>query len=206
MLGTRAAGALAVGALALGGCGDAAGQEEPARAANPSPLRAGPAERAGAPHREAPVLLLLPSGTPVRVRPVGTRGSGLLDVPDDITEAGWWRGGARLGDPFGSTLVAGHVDARDQGLGAFAELLGTRPGETVRLSSHHLEQRFRVRALRLVPQDRVRSVLATSSVRGTRRLTLVTCAPPYLPDAGGYQNLAVVTAMPTGPVRARSAS
>ena len=80
-------------------------------------LEARPAERAGPPDAERPVSVRLPSGTLVPVRPAGTRGRGLLDVPDDVTEAGWWRTGARLGDPFGSTLIAGHVDAVDQGLG-----------------------------------------------------------------------------------------
>ena len=34
---------------------------------------------------------------------------------------------------------------------------------------------------------------------GAARLTLVTCAPPYDASRGGYQNLAVVTAVPLGP-------
>ena len=39
---------------------------------------------------------------------------------------------------------------------------------------------------------------------GPRRLTMVTCAGPYDPDRGGYQNLAVVTARPTGSPEPRS--
>ena len=99
------------------------------RACRPAPTTAGgslearPARRAGPPEAERPVSVRLPSGTVVPVRSAGTRAGGVLDVPDDITQAGWWRAGARLGDPFGSTLIAGHVDAVDQGLGAFAELL-----------------------------------------------------------------------------------
>ena len=51
---------------------------------------------------EPPVLATLPSGREVHVRSVGTTAAGLLDVPTDIGQAGWWRGGSRLGDPFGS--------------------------------------------------------------------------------------------------------
>jgi hypothetical protein len=128
----------------------------------------------------------------------------VLDVPDDITEAGWWRNGARLGDPFGSTLIAGHVDAADQGLGAFAELLSVREGQRVRVRSRGLEQSFTIRSRRLVARGGLRAATDVYSARGPRRLTLVTCAPPYLRDRGGYQNLAVVTAVPTDDVRVRS--
>ena len=195
-------------ATTLGACGHdgATAPTGPGSAESATVLEAEPAHRAGAPRPEPPVALRLPSGTAVRVRPATTLRSGRLDVPDDIDEAGWWRGGARIGDPFGSILVAGHVDAADQGLGAFAELLGVRAGTAVRVRSRHLEQTFRVRSLRLVPRDRVRDTVAVSSVRGPRRLTLVTCAPPYLPAEGGYQNLAVVTAVPTGDARTRSGS
>ncbi len=166
-------------------------------------LEARPARRAGPPEAERPVSVRLPSGTQVTVRPAGTRGRGLLDVPDDISEAGWWRSGARLGDPFGSTLIAGHVDAVAQGLGAFAELLDVREGQQVRVRSHGLEQTFTIRTRRLVPRAGLQRAADIYSVRGPRRLTLVTCAPPYRRDHGGYQNLAVVTAVPTGDVHVR---
>ena len=68
----------------------------------------------------------LPSGTSVDVDAVSTTSDGLLDVPDDIRTAGWWRGGSRIGDPFGSTLIAAHIDSRTQGLGPYAELLRVR--------------------------------------------------------------------------------
>jgi len=169
-------------------------------------IEARPAERAGPPVAERPVSVRLPSGTVVPVRPAGTRGRGLLDVPDDITEAGWWRAGARLGDPFGSTLIAGHVDAVDQGLGSFAELLAVRQGQRVRVRSRGLQQTFTIRSRRLVAREDLRQQPGIYSVQGPRRLTLVTCAPPYLAGRGGYQNLTVVTAVPVGSARVRSQS
>ncbi len=167
-------------------------------------LAAPAARRAGPPDAEPPVSLRLPSGTRVPIRPAGAGAGGVLDVPDDITEAGWWRAGSRLGDPFGSTLVAGHVDAADQGLGAFAELLEVREGQRVRVRSRGLEQTFTIRSRRLVPRAELRAAADVYSVHGARRLTLVTCAPPYLRGEGGYQNLAVVTAVPAGDVHVRS--
>jgi hypothetical protein len=141
------------------------------------------------------VALRLPSGTAVPVDPAGTGPGGVLEVPDDVDRAGWWRDGARLGDPFGSLLIAGHVDAVDQGLGAFAELLSVSAGQRIRVRSGHLEQVFTIRSRRLVPRADLRAEPDIYSVHGPRRLTLVTCAPPYLRDHGGYQNLAVVTAV-----------
>ena len=163
-----------------------------------------PARRAASQVRpEAPRALRLPDGTRLPVRAVGTRPDGELAVPDDVRVAGWWQGGARLGDPFGATLVAGHVDSRSQGLGPYAALLAARAGQRVMLRSHHLRQSFVVRSLRLVPQAPLRRQRWIHSADGHRRLVLVTCAPPYLPSRGGYQKLAVVTAVPAGPPQRR---
>jgi hypothetical protein len=140
--------------------------------------------------------LVLPNGTVVPVRAVGTAADGSLDVPDDIRVAGWWRGGARIGDPFGSTLVAAHVDSYTQGLGPYASLLAARAGQRIEVSSAHLSQAFAVISLRVWPRHALRRHPEIFSARGARRLTLVTCAGPFLADHGGYQNLAVITARP----------
>jgi hypothetical protein len=161
-----------------------------------------PARRA-VPVAEAPAQVRLPSGTTVAVVAVSTRGNGLLDVPDDIRSAGWWRGGARLGDPFGSTLIAAHIDSSSQGLGPYVELLRMRRGERIVVNSKHLEQHFAVSSLRVVPRGSLAREPGLFAPSGPRRLTMVTCAGPYDAARGGYQNLAVVTARPVnGPRRA----
>ena len=119
--------------------------------------------------------------------------------PTTCGTAGWWRHGGRAGGLLGSILVAGHVDSRTQGLGAYAELLDLAGGERISLRSAHLRQDFRVRSLRLIDRDSVPRHRELWSSAGDLRLTLVTCAPPYLPESGGYQRLAVVTAVPTSP-------
>lgn len=153
---------------------------------------------------EAPVAATLPSGTVVPIQPATTSG-GRLDVPADTGIAAWWKGGSRLGDPFGSTLVAAHVDSASQGLGPFAELLSVDRGDRVVLDSAHLTQKFVVDSLRLVPQGPLADQEWLFESAGPHRLTLVTCAPPYDRDRGGYQNLAVVTAVPvSAPTRDRT--
>ena len=154
------------------------------------------ARRVGSVVAEDPAAVRLPSGARLQVAGVSSEADGDLAVPSDIAVAGWWQGGSRVGDPFGSTLLAAHVDSTIQGLGPFAELLSVRPGARVQVTSQHLTQAFRVRTLRLVPQDGLADKRWIFSSRGPRRLVLVTCAPPYDRSHGGYQNLAVVVAVP----------
>jgi hypothetical protein len=149
------------------------------------------------------VLTTLPSGRQVPIRAVGTTAAGLLDVPADVNRAGWWSGGSRLGDPFGSTLVAAHVDSRTQGLGPFAELLTVSRGARIQLESKHLAQVYEVQSRRMVAQGSLADETWLFDVAGERRLTLVTCAPPYDAARGGYQTLAVIIATPVGPAEAR---
>jgi hypothetical protein len=167
-------------------------------------LRVVPARRTGALTPERPTSSRLPDGTVVPIRPAGTAGDGSLAVPVDIRVAGWWRGGSRLGDPFGATLVAAHVDSFTQGLGPYASLLSARAGQQIVLSSAHLTQTFSVVSLRLVPRATLPQQHRLFSPRGHRRLVLVTCAGPYDAARGGYQNLAVVTASPSTDVQRRS--
>jgi hypothetical protein len=152
---------------------------------------------------EPPASLRLPGGGVVRVVPTRTGIDGSLGIPDDLHRAGWWRGGARLGDPFGSMLVAAHVDAIDRGLGPFVALLTVHRGARFGVTSPHLTQQFRVTARRLIRRDRLAQARWVSSYSGAPRLTLVTCAPPYIKSKGGYQRLAVVVATPVGPPRHR---
>ena len=147
---------------------------------------------------EPPGSLRLPGGKLVRIVPTRTGLHGSLGIPDNLERAGWWRGGARLGDPFGSMLVAAHVDAVDRGLGPFVVLLSVRRGASLVVTSPHLRQGFRVTARRLIARDRLAQARWVSSYSGAPRLTLVTCAPPYVRSKGGYQRLAVVVASPVG--------
>jgi hypothetical protein len=148
---------------------------------------------------EPPSSLRLPSGQVVPVRSVSTGTDGLLDVPDDPRTAGWWRGGSRVGDPSGKTLLAAHIDSPRERLGPFAELYDARPGLRLVLRSAGLRQDFRVRSVRLIPRGSLAARPDLYSPSGTRELVLVTCAPPYDPRHGGYQNLAVLVARPGGP-------
>jgi Sortase domain len=158
-------------------------------------LTPGPADP---PAPEAPRSLRLPSGRVVPVRPVSTGRDGQLAVPDDPGIAGWWRGSSRIGDPSGKTLLAAHIDSRRR-LGPFAELYAAHPGRRLVLRSAGLRQEFRIHSVRLIGRESLTAHPALYSPSGPRRLVLVTCAPPYDPSRGGYQNLVVLVAEPSGP-------
>ena len=199
--------------LALAACAETndppstgSGRQQPTSSAraHESPPAAS-AQRVGAPTPERPMAITLPDGRSMPVRVASTTANGVLDVPADIREAGWWNGGSRLGDPFGSTLIAAHVDSATQGLGPFVSLLRARPGDRVRLRSHHLQQVFVITSLRLLPRASFGRRPELRSPHGHRRLTLLTCAPPYDASRGGYQNLAVLIGTPvSGPTYRRS--
>ena len=159
-------------------------------------LTPGPADPATP---EAPRSLRLPSGRVVPVHAVSTDRDGQLDVPDDSRSAGWWRGSSRVGDPSGKTLVAAHIDSPSQGLGPFAELYDAKPGLALVLRSAGLRQDFRIRSVRLVRRESLTARSDLYSPSGARQLVLVTCAPPYDPTHGGYLNLVVLVAEPSGP-------
>jgi hypothetical protein len=153
---------------------------------------------------EAPVAVRLPNGRVVGIDPVSTRADGTLDVPANINRSGWWRGGSRVGDPFGSMLVAAHIDSTTQGLGPYVELLSVHADQKLQVTTRHLRQDFTIRSRRLLPQGPLADDPWLFSPTGSPRLTLVTCAPPYDRSRGGYQNLAVVTAVPLRPPVHRS--
>jgi Sortase domain len=133
------------------------------------------------------------------IRPAPTSGSGVLLVPDDIGKAGWWTGGSRLGDPYGSIVVAAHVDSFTQGVGQFAELLQIDQGDLVRLTSEDLRQQFRVVWAHLVPKTALADDAAAAFTPvGDGRLVLITCGGAYDPSLGGYQDNMVVIADPVG--------
>jgi len=198
----------ALAGLALTGCSVAAAPSEGSAPVDATPSPAVSASPAPVAHQaasqvepERPRHVTLPSGRVMGVDVVGTGADGALEIPVDIRRAGWWDGGSRLGDPFGSVVLAAHVDSFTQGLGPAVELLSAEVGEHVRLAAAHLTQDYRVTSVRLVPRFDLRHQTAVFSALGGRRLALITCGGTYDKARGGYQDNVVVLARPVGPLR-----
>ena len=135
------------------------------------------------PDRSAPVL------------PARTVG-GLLVLPKRVDQVGWWDGSAQIGDPFGATVIAGHLDSPTGSPGFFASLLTVRPGQIVTVTGNGRQARYRISTLRTVPARALAKAADTFEQAGPHRLVLITCAGRFDPANGRYDRNLVVTAIP----------
>ncbi|SDS87437.1 LPXTG-site transpeptidase (sortase) family protein [Friedmanniella luteola] len=150
--------------------------------------------------RFVPTSVQLPGGAAAAVEPASTV-DGQLVVPEEVRHVGWWDGSAWAGDPFGATVIAGHVDSKTEGLGFFARLLRVDRGETVTLRGGDHRQTYRIVSVRTVTKQALATTSAAFAQDGDHRLVLITCAGNYRPERGGYDSNLVVTAEPVGLAR-----
>src|SRR3954447_6908872 len=99
-----------------------------------------------------PTTPRLPPGPSAPIPLSGVRDDGSLEIPDDPAVVGWWTGGALAGEPYGGTVIAGHVDSRRYGLGALAEMRDVRDGQLVVLGNARQDVTYRVSSITNVPQ------------------------------------------------------
>jgi hypothetical protein len=133
---------------------------------------------------------------------IGVSGSGTLEPPEDVEDVGWWRGGAALGDAAGTVVLAGHVDAREQGLGSFAALWAAKPGQTVRLEAEDgPEVTYKITGTRVYPRTKALPA-SVFDLSGTPKLALITCAGSFDAETGHYSDTLVVYAVPLPPAEA----
>ena len=143
-----------------------------------------------------PLELLLPAGVAAPVRDSGLHADGTLVIPDDPATVGWWDGGALAGDPYGSVVLAGHVDSARYGLGVMARLRTLRSGDVVQVRAGAAVRRYRVTARRSLPQAELaaRSDAFRQDVAG--RLVLITCGGTFDAVRHRYQDNLIVYAEP----------
>jgi hypothetical protein len=164
-------------------------------ASAPLPEPTGPqAQRHGA----RPVAVALPAlDLRTRVVPVGVTRDGVMALPD-ARRVGWYRHGASPGTGRGSAVLAGHVDSREVGLGALVRLRESRAGDRVVVTRAD-GSRVPYRVVRVVAHAKAALPLASLFRRGGAPvLRVVTCGGSFSPEAGGYEENVVVTAVPAG--------
>jgi LPXTG-site transpeptidase (sortase) family protein len=145
--------------------------------------------------RFIPERIGLPDGASAAVVPVATEGRELV-VPEDSDRVGWWDGSSYVGDPYGSTVIAGHVDTFDRGIGFFFRLWSIRVGERVVLSAGDQRQAYKITSLRQVPRTDLVDEKEVFNITGPPRLVLITCAGTFRADRGGYSRNLIVVAQP----------
>jgi hypothetical protein len=166
---------------------------------DPSPTTPVPSAREAQPAagdmRFVPERIELPGGAYTAVVPVATVGKELV-VPEDPTKVGWWDGSSYVGDPYGSTVIAGHVDAFDRGIGFFFRLWNIKVGERVVLSAGDVRQAYKITTVHQVPRADLVDDAQVFGIGGPPRLVLITCAGEFRPDRGGYSRNLIVVARP----------
>ena len=150
--------------------------------------------------RFVPTEVVLPGGAHAPVLPASTVG-GQLIVPERVQRVGWWDGGAEAGDPFGSVVLAGHVDSATDGIGFFVRLLRVGPGEVVVLRGDGHSASYQIGSVQSVPKDALATSSGAFDQTGDHRLVLITCTGAYDRARGGYDKNLVVTALPIGLAR-----
>jgi sortase (surface protein transpeptidase) len=143
-----------------------------------------------------PVRLRVPSlGLDTAVRAVGVADDRQMRLPADPRVLGWYRYGPAPGGE-GSVVLAGHVDSRRFGVGPLSRLQTIEVDALIAVAGRSGRVRtYRVDSIERF--DRQALPAAVFARTGPERLRLVTCTGPYLPEAGGYQQNLVVTAVPS---------
>jgi sortase (surface protein transpeptidase) len=146
--------------------------------------------------RPPPVRLAVPAlGVDTLVDPVGVEPDGQMTIPAEVDRVGWYRFGPAPGDD-GSAVLAGHVDDREQGLGAMAPLRDAEVGHEVAVTdAAGTTTRWRVVSRELI-EKQVLPLDRLFAREGPPRLTLITCGGPFLEEFGSYRDNVVVVAEP----------
>lgn len=148
-----------------------------------------------APPSSDPQRLAIPAlAVDAPVVPVGLEPDGSMEIPG-VSETGWFEPGPRPGAPFGSVVIAAHVDYGGAP-GVFFDLRTLEVGSEVTVTdeageplTYVVTERFQVDKSDL-PID---ELFRTS---GAPTLTLITCGGAFDRGEGHYQDNIVVRATP----------
>jgi LPXTG-site transpeptidase (sortase) family protein len=127
-----------------------------------------------------PIKLLIPKiGVSANIVTVGTTTSGNLDVPQNLVDVGWYKGGNRPGD-FGNAVIDGH-EVDELGFGAvFKKLHLLESGdEVIVLTDKNEKLIFNVLKKETYDyEDAPMKDIFGGSV--SKNLNLITCAGDYI--------------------------
>ncbi len=135
-------------------------------------------------------------GVAAEVNPYGIDSrTGQMDVPDNVTEVGWYEFGPSPGEA-GSAVLAAHVDLASQGPGVFFDLQSIDQGDVVVIGfDDGSTQRFAVEARTTYLKDEL-PLEAIFSRSGPSVLTLITCGGGFNDTAASYDSNVVAYAVP----------
>lgn len=144
----------------------------------------------------APTWVEIPRfGVRAPIVPKGIAPDGAMDTPPNPAVVGWYIYGAHPGDPWGTTVLDGHVDSAATGPGAFFNIVRLQPGDTIVVGGPTATVRYVVTQ---VTERRKSPVSATDVFRMDvpARLVLITCGGAFNPATRHYVDNVVVFATP----------
>ena len=147
----------------------------------------------------APVRLSIPQlNIDMRIDAMGLDGDGAMALPDNASDAGWYKFGPGVANEAGATVIAAHVDSRHDGIGPFSRLKDASPGSTISVAgSDGSSVDYVVTEVRSV--GKIDAPMAEVFDRaGDPRLTLVTCGGEFDSSTGHYIDNIILTAIPAG--------
>ena len=127
--------------------------------------------------------------------PVGLNPDGSMEIPHDVHEIGWYEPQGVLPGDDGTAVLAGHVDSRSQGPGAFYDLRHLEIGDEILISDSDSDQRWEVVARRTYDKNEI-PIEEIFVDHGDPRLVLVTCGGEFDRTRRSYTDNIVVYAEP----------
>lgn len=151
-------------------------------------------ESAGSDEGTRPTRFVL-GGIDLPVQPMGVADDGMMDLPTTAYAVGWYEFGARPADRAGTTVLAGHVDTKSEGLGPMSALKGVDEGAEITVTAQDgAARRYGVTDVEVISKARV-PLEQIFAREGEETLVVITCGGPYSRSTG-YRDNVIVTAVP----------
>ena len=118
-----------------------------------------------------------------------------MEVPQSVSDVGWYEFGPAPGEP-GSAVLAAHVDLASQGPGVFFDLRNLEPGATILVDfDDGTTATYRAEARTIYDKTDL-PVEAIFAREGPPVLTLITCGGGFNRSLQSYDSNVVVYAVP----------
>jgi sortase (surface protein transpeptidase) len=146
---------------------------------------------------EPPQRVSIPSvGIDLPVVATGVAGDGQMELPEDPKVMGWYKFGPQPGEDQGSTVLGGHVDSIEYGVGPLSRLANVQPGTEVTVTGPDgTVLRYQVRTVERIYKAAL-PVDELFTPEGPHQLAVVTCGGEFLGTGLGYEDNIVVIADP----------
>lgn len=118
---------------------------------------------------------------------------GVLGIPADPLEVGWWSEGPAPGTGQGTSIIAGHVNTAARGPGALATVDRLGPGDTIVIEGWGEPRQFEVETVQVYEKSQLPDSAFDQRIEG--RLAIVSCSG-LDEETGQYRENLIVYAAP----------